>query len=444
MLPEPLVIEADLTWTGRRFEPELQVVVAGNGTIEHVGALGMRPTHRLHHRALIPGFVNAHSHAFQRGLRGRGESFPKGSGSFWTWREAMYELVTEMTPERMLELTRRAFREMLAAGMTTVGEFHYLHHTGAVVDFVLDEFIVQAARDVGIRLVLLNCYYRTGGIGRPLNDAQRRFDGVSVDRFWKQTDRLKKLLDPATQSLACAPHSIRAVSIEEIVELRAEAKRRGMPFHIHAEEVIGEIEDSVVHYRATPLQLLCERADVDETFTIIHATHSSEGDLRRFLSSDGRICLCPITEGNLGDGVANLPIIRSASGRQCFGTDSNVRICATEEMRWLEFLQRAAGTRRGVVVDAGGDAARALFEVATRGGAEALGLRAGQIEPGCLADFCAIDLTSPSLEGWTPETLLPAFLFGSGNDAIGAVCVGGKWHPGAHGRIPFAHDNALA
>ena len=444
MLPEPLVIEADLTWTGERFEPDLQIVVACNGTIEHVGALDMRATHRLPDHALIPGFVNAHSHAFQRGLRGRGESFPKGSGSFWTWREAMYELVTEMTPERMRELTCRAFREMLAAGMTTVGEFHYLHHSGASKDFALDEIVVQAARDVGIRLVLLNCYYRTGGVEKSLNEAQSRFDGVSVEHFWKQTDRLAKLLDPATQSLACAPHSIRAVSIEEIVELRAEAKRRGMPFHIHAEEVVGEIEDCVAHYRVTPLRLLCERADVDDTFTVIHATHSNEGDLRRYLSLGGRVCLCPITEGNLGDGVADLPVMRSTSARQCFGTDSNVRIGATEELRWLEFVQRIARVRRGVVVDGLGDMARALLEVGTAGGADALGLRAGRIEPGCLADFCAIDLTAPALEGWTRDTLLAAFLLGSGNDAIGAVCVGGKWHPGSRGKMPLAHDSALA
>src|SRR5262245_35108402 len=157
------VLEADLTWTGERFESGVRVAIGPDGRITGVGALKDAVGERLKGQALLPGFVNAHSHAFQRGLRGRGERFPAGAGSFWSWREAMYALVEELDAERLRALSLRAFREMLAAGITTVGEFHYLHHAKEG-DWALDEAVLAAAREAGIRLVLLEVYYRTGGI----------------------------------------------------------------------------------------------------------------------------------------------------------------------------------------------------------------------------------------------------------------------------------------
>jgi formimidoylglutamate deiminase len=162
----PKVIEADLTWTGHRFEPGLQVVAGDDGRIDAVTA-GRTATDRHPRSALLPGFVNAHSHAFQRGLRGRGERFPAGSGDFWTWREAMYALVERLDQRELFRLSLQAFEEMRDAGITTVGEFHYLHHSGDGTDYELDRVVLEAAAAAGIRIVLLQAYYATGGIGQP-------------------------------------------------------------------------------------------------------------------------------------------------------------------------------------------------------------------------------------------------------------------------------------
>ena len=206
-----LLIEADLTWTGTRFEPGVQIAMGGDGRIEAVGPLGRAGAERLNGIALLPGFVDTHSHAFQRGLRGRGERFPAGAGSFWTWREAMYALVASLDRASLRRLSAKAFGEMRDAGITTVGEFHYVHHERDG-DFALDEPLLQAAADVGIRIVLLYSYYATGAPGQPLLGPQRRFATPSIDGFWQQVDRLTPLLDPATQTLGIAPHSIRAAS----------------------------------------------------------------------------------------------------------------------------------------------------------------------------------------------------------------------------------------
>ena len=195
------VIEAELIWTGRRFESGLQVVVGQDGRIEGV-TTGRTPTDRHQRCALLPGFVNAHSHAFQRGLRGRGERFPAGSGDFWTWREAMYALVERLDEPELFRLAVQAFEEMRDAGITTVGEFHYLHHAGDSIDYEFDRVVLEAAAAAGIRIVLLQAYYATGGIGQPLGPAQRRFRSTDVAAYWNQMDRLMSVLDRRTQSTA--------------------------------------------------------------------------------------------------------------------------------------------------------------------------------------------------------------------------------------------------
>ncbi|MCH7776029.1 MAG: amidohydrolase family protein, partial [Gemmatimonadetes bacterium] len=161
------VFQGDWTWTGERFEPDVQIAVDDEGRIMDVGRLGLKPTKPLSQRALLPGFVNAHSHAFQRGLRGRGEEFLEGAGSFWTWREAMYRLVQDLDGHAFYRLCLQTFREMRAAGITTVGEFHYLHHSSDATDYAFDALTLRAAAAIGIRIVLLNVFYKTGGIGQP-------------------------------------------------------------------------------------------------------------------------------------------------------------------------------------------------------------------------------------------------------------------------------------
>lgn len=422
----PTILEAALTWTGSRFEPGIRIAVDATGRIEAVGALDLEPTERFPRRALVPGFVDAHSHAFQRGLRGRGETFLAGVGSFWTWREAMYALVESLDGAAFRELCVRTFAEMRDAGITTVGEFHYLHHANDSADS-FDSLVLEAASEVGVRLVLLQSYYRTGGIDQPLAPAQRRFAVGSTTEYWESFDRLDEWLDPATQTLGVAPHSIRAASLDDVAALHAEALRRGLPFHMHVEEQRREVEECVAAYGEAPMALLCRTLPTMERVVAVHCTHTRPEDLGAFVGAGGSVCLCPLTEANLGDGLPDLASIAGVPDRLCLGTDSNARIAMTEEMRWLEYGQRLRQEKRGVLADADGSVARALLSIATRGGARALGVEAGAIEPGRWADLASLDLDAPELGGCDEDSLLDALVFGSGDRAIAATCVGGRW-----------------
>lgn len=421
------IIEADLTWVHGRFEDGVQVAVGADGRIEAVGALARPVDRRLRNMALLPGFVDVHSHAFQRGLRGLGERFPAGAGSFWTWRLAMYELVERLDAEAFHRLCVQAFREMLRSGITTVGEFHYFHHSSGTTDWAFDRLILRAAREAGIRIVLLNTYYRTGGIGRPLESAQRRFDGVSAATYWERMDALAAELDPVIQHLGAAAHSVRAVTPDDIAALHAETVRRGLSFHLHVEEQRQEIAECEAAYGCRPMTLLNAILGTADNVTAVHCTHTAPDDMVRFLERGGSVCVCPLTEGNLGDGIPDLAAVLGAGDRLSLGTDSNARIAMPEEMRWLEYVQRLRGERRGVLRAENGELARPLLEIATRGGARALGLDAGRIGVGALADFVALDLTAPELAGCDAETLPEGFVFGAGTRAVGQICVAGRW-----------------
>ncbi len=422
----PTVIEADLTWTGRRFEPGRQVVVGEDGRIEAV-TTGRTATDRHTRCALLPGFVNAHSHAFQRGLRGRGERFPAGMGDFWSWREAMYALVERLDEKELFRLSRQAFEEMLDAGVTTVGEFHYMHHATGGTDYAFDRVVLDAAAAAGIRIVLLQCYYATGGIGRPLGPAQRRFRSTDVDAFWRQMDVLEPALERRTQSLGVAPHSIRAASIEVIAALHVEARRRGLPFHMHVEEQQREVEECMAIYGRPPMRVLTDSLDIAGNLTAVHCTHSAGEDLARFLRAGGRICVNPLTEGNLGDGLPTLEPVPALADRLCLGTDSNARISLIEEMRWLEYGQRLRTEKRGALRGGEGEVAPTVIEAATAGGARALGLPAGRIEARQWADLALIDLAHPSLAGCGAEHLGEALVCGADNGVVRGTYVGGRW-----------------
>jgi formimidoylglutamate deiminase len=422
------IFEAEWTWTGGRFETGIQVQVGEDGRIEAVGDLGMTPDLALAGRALLPGMVSAHSHAFQRGLRGRGETFPEGSGSFWTWRQAMYSLAGTLDAEGFHRLCLQAFQEMRAAGITCVGEFHYFHHSGEeAADYAFDEQVLHAAAEAGIRIALLEVYYRTGAIGQPLEGAQRRFATPSPAAYWERIDRLAGLLDPRTQSLGASVHSIRAASLEDLAAIYDEARRRDLVFHIHVEEQRREIEDSLAFYGERPMSLLMKTLGTATDLTAVHCTHTDPEDMARFLAGGGAVCLCPLTEANLGDGIPAALRTVSPESAFCLGSDSNARISLLEEMRWMEYGQRLATESRGVLRDPGGNVAKVLWEAATVNGARSLDVPAGRIEAGLWADFVAVDLHTPSLAGWTPETLLESMVFGATEEVVSATCVSGEW-----------------
>jgi formiminoglutamate deiminase len=429
------IVEADWTWTADGFAPGVQLRVGDDGRIEDVGRLGLTATLRLHRQALLPGLVSAHSHAFQRALRGLGERFPAGAGSFWSWREAMYELAAGLDGDGFERLCLRTFREMRAAGITAVGEFHYFHHErtgppGMPGDYGLDVRVLRAAAAAGIRIVLLETYYRTGGFDQPPAGAQRRFASPSPAVFWEQVDRLAGCLAGPAQTLGAAVHSLRAAPPEDLAAIHEEARRRGLVLHMHVEEQRLEIADCLAYYGRRPMQLALASLPAADGLTAVHCTHTAPEDMERFLAAGGTVCVCPLTEANLGDGLADLALPHRRGDRLnwlSIGTDSNARISMLEEMRWLEYGQRLRGESRGILRDGAGAVAASLLRAATAGGARALGLPCGELAPGCWADLVAVDLDHPALAGWEPATLLESLIFGAGDEAIAATAVGGEW-----------------
>jgi formimidoylglutamate deiminase len=323
---------------------------------------------------------------------------------------------------------------MRAAGITTVGEFHYVHHRDPdAADYGFDGVVLAAAAEAGIRIALIQSYYRTGAVGQPLAGPQRRFDSPSPARYWEQMDRLAARLDPRRESLAASVHSLRAAGIEDLAAIYAEARRRDLPFHIHVEEQELEIADVIAYYGRRPMALLLQTLGTATDLTAVHCTHTDGEEMERFLAAGGRVCLCPLTEGNLGDGIAAVSRVPAHAPAFCLGSDSNARISPIEEMRWLEYVQRLATGSRGVLREAAGNVASVLLTAATAGGAAALGVEAGRIAPGLWADFAALDLGSPLLAGWAPETLLESVIFGATEEVVAATAVGGVWveHRGA-------------
>lgn len=432
-------LEPELLWTPDGFRRDLRLILDGDriAAVEPTAKSQAEdaaelPVEALPRRALLPGFVNAHSHAFQRGLRGRGETFPRGAGSFWTWREAMYGLVERLDEQGFHDLCLQAFQEMLGAGMTSVGEFHYFHHlTDRLDDFRADELVLDAAEQAGIRMVLLYAYYRTGGIGAPLAGGQRRFSTPSLDVYRRRLDQLTKRLDPRTQSLGVVAHSIRAVDLEELAALHREARDRGLVFHMHLEEQRQEIAACREAYGKAPMDVVLEQIDPAATpTTAVHCTHTEANAMARYLEQGGNVCICPLTEANLADGIADLPgISGGAKGPQiCLGSDSNARISMLEEGRWLEYVQRLHLERRGVLIDGDGLCGRNLMHAATLGGARSLGLDAGALEPGRVADLVSVDLDHPSL-AFAPtegDGLIDALFLGASDGVIDRVWVGGE------------------
>lgn len=418
-------VRPGLTWIEGRFESDIRLSIGPDGLIESIDRDEGPVDLDLPDEALLPGMINAHSHSFQRAMRGRTETFPEGRGSFWTWREAMYELVKSIDEQQFYDWNLAAFEEMRAAGVTTVGEFHYFHHSSADTrDHRLDTVVLNAAAAAGIRIVLLQAFYKTGGIGQALSAAQKRFETPDVDEFLRNLDLLHNALG-LNQTLGIVAHSIRAVPLDDLERLAAAAVERDLPFHIHLEEQTKEIADCLEATGSRPMQTILTRTAVDDHFTGVHCTHSRREDLVEWVARGANVCITPLTEGNLGDGIQ--PEADLARGQLSVGSDCNARIDLLEELRWLEYEQRLQRQDRGIYRDEKGANARVLLEIGTTGGARALRVNAGRIETGAGADFFTVNLRHPVLRGWTKETLLDSIVFGGGNEIIRRNCVAGRW-----------------
>lgn len=437
-------------WEGRLHEG-LALCVRDDGVIEGVcpAAEAENPT-RLADQVLLPGLVNAHSHAFQRLIRGRTEYVAAGRAQddFWSWRELMYRAACALEPEEVYLASRQAFVEMAQSGITTVGEFHYLHHTADGQRYAnpneLALQVIRAAREVGLRIALLRVGYARSGHGTAENPRQRRFIDPSVEDFIGAAEALRQeVRADALVSVGLAPHSVRAVPRAWLEQV---AKSVGYVVHMHAAEQPAEIEACLREHNRRPLELAADVGLLGDRFTAVHGIHLSEDEVRLLAGARANVCACPSTERNLGDGVVPADALLHAGASVALGSDSQANIDLLDDARQLELHLRLVRLRRAVL-DPGAGAVDGLgarlLGIATEGGARSLGLPVGTLRPGAPADFVTLDLEHPSLVGSRPQELISSVVFGATPAAVRQVVVGGRVivEGGAH---PAAQESGRA
>ncbi len=430
----------ELAWLGDdRAVADVLVTVDGD-RIAAVQAGGTPPSDAIRLRGLtVPGFANAHSHAFHRALRGRAQA---GTGSFWTWREQMYEVASHLDPDRYREFARAVFAEMVQAGVSVVGEFHYLHHGPGGVPYddpnAMGAALIAAAADAGLRLTLLDTCYLQGGIGVELDDTQRRFsDGDAL--AW--ATRASALEDGPTVRVGAAIHSVRAVDPAAIEVVAAWASERDAALHAHVSEQPAENEQSVAAFGRTPTELLADRGALGERFTAVHATHVTDSDLDLLGGAGCSCCLCPTTERDLADGIGPARAMRDAGAHLTLGSDSHAVIDLLEEARAVELDERLASGVRG------SHDAPSLLRAATAQGHVSLGWPdAGRIEPGALADLTTVGLDSVRTAGAGSEHALETAVFAANAADVHHVVIGGRVvvSDGRHVSIDVAAELAVA
>lgn len=400
------------------------VIDIENGVIAGVskgGAAGSAEQHAM----IVPGVANLHSHAFQRAMAGLAERRGPGSDSFWSWRSVMYKLALTMTPDDVEAVASQLYVEMLESGFTRVGEFHYLHHSqdGTPYDNIgeMAERIAAASVETGIGLTLLPVFYAHSGFGpRPPTDEQRRFVN-DRDRYASLMSASRSVVSQiSTARLGVAPHSLRAATLSEIRDVTALS--HDGPVHIHIAEQTLEVDDCLALTGARPVELLLANSDITDRWCLIHATHLTKAELSAIAASGVVAGLCPITEANLGDGTFQAAAFRAAGGQFGVGSDSNIEISVSRELRQLEYSQRLAKRARNVLAPPSGSTGETLWADAVKGGAQALGTGAG-IAAGMPADLVSLDLSSA--QHLPPASVLDGFVFAS-DVSIADVWVAGR------------------
>lgn len=382
------------------------------------------------HAIALPGLASLHSHAFQRGMAGLAELRGDSTDTFWTWRETMYRFALAMTPDDVAAVATLLYVEMLEQGFTRVGEFHYLHHDRDGSHYAdpaeMATRIAEASEASGIALTLLPSFYAHGSFGGAApHDGQRRFI-CSVDQFAKLiADSRKAIANLPDANIGIAPHSLRAVTPDELAAIVPLAD--GGPVHIHAAEQVKEVEDCLAWSGRRPVQWLLEHVPVDQRWCVIHATHTTNEEVNAFAKTGAVAGLCPITEASLGDGIFPAREYLDAGGLFGVGTDSNVLVGVADELRQLEYGQRLKHRARNLLSGgAGRSTGRTLFDDALAGGARALAQLIAGLTPGARADIVTLDAAHPSLAGRTRDAVIDGWIFAAGSGAIDCVWAGGN------------------
>ncbi|MET0709431.1 MAG: formimidoylglutamate deiminase [Tardiphaga sp.] len=378
----------------------------------------------------LPGLPNLHSHAFQRGMAGLTEIRGDTQDSFWTWRQLMYRFLDALTPDDVEAIAAFAYAEMLEAGFTSVAEFHYLHHDehGAPYGDLAEmaSRIAAAAGETGIGLTLLPSFYNFSGFGGAAAvHGQRRFANDPA-RFLKLLEKSREAISGVEDAtIGIAPHSLRAITPETLGEVLA-AFSQG-PVHIHVAEQVKEVSDCVSWSGQTPVAWLLDHMPVDNRWVLIHATHMTPAEAAGVAATGAVIGLCPLTEASLGDGIFEGPQFLDAGGAFGVGTDSNIEITASGELKQFEYSQRLNYRIRNAVARSPGESTgRALYERALAGGAQAMGRAVGSLAVGQRADIVVLDTAHPDLAAVSGDRWLDAYTFVAGKSAISDVFVGGR------------------
>ncbi|MEW2632739.1 formimidoylglutamate deiminase [Streptomyces sp. NPDC048389] len=421
-------------WLGTHVEPGVAVDVAdGRITAVRDGVQDPPQGAQALRGLTLPGLANAHSHAFHRALRG---TVQVGSGTFWTWREVMYDVAARLTPDTYFALARAVYAEMALAGITAVGEFHYLHHAPGGVAYAdpnaMGEALIAAAGEAGIRITLLDTAYLSAGFGEPPNRHQLRFSDGTADAWAERADGLK---DGEHVRIGAAIHSVRAVPATELPTVAAWASARNAPLHVHLSEQTAENDACRAAHGRTPTRLLADHGVLGARTTGVHNTHLTDDDIALLGSTATGTCMCPTTERDLADGIGPAPALQAAGSPLCLGSDSHAVIDLFEEARAMELDERLRSRTRGHWT------AAALLRAATADGHAALGWHeAGRLAPGALADFTTLALDTVRTAGPAPRLGAETAVFAGSAADVRHTVVGGRHvvRDGVHAAVPDA------
>lgn len=366
----------------------------------------------------IPGFQNAHSHAFQYAMAGLAEVHDNNSDSndFWSWRNAMYQLALSVNPDQMESIATMLYTEMLRHGYTNVAEFHYVHHdqNGEQYENLAEmgARMVQAAKNAGINITLVPIFYQKGGFGIPPVEGQRRFISTTIDEYLK-------LLNASADAcrayeganIGIGIHSMRGVEPKDIAEI-AKNGPQDIPFHIHISEQLKEIEDSIKYLNQRPVEWLANNVHLNDRFHLVHATHLTSDETRQIASSGANVVICPTTEGNLGDGLFPLNEFHSLNGKWSIGTDSHVSINPFEELRLLDYGQRLVSHNRKTYAQTHGDSGRFAIDMALISGRKAMNnFSTDYFKIGEQLNACILSTLNPLLANTSDKNILSTMLY---------------------------------
>lgn len=428
-------LHAPLAWVDGRWQRDVLLSVDANGHWSDISVnLPAPPDAEKLAGPVIPSLVNAHSHAFQRAFVGLAERREAGQDDFWSWRDRMYALALRISPQQLRAVATQLYAELLRGGYTQVCEFHYLHHPSAGQAFE-DELdmawaLASAAEDAGIGLTLLPVVYTRSGFGAAgLRPDQHRF-AADADWAWRASQRVMAAGLPRVNA-GVALHSLRGASPADIARLRKLVGSTDLPIHIHVAEQTAEVADCLQATGKRPLQWLADEGHLDARWQLVHATHAEAAEIEAVARSRAGIVICPGTEANLGDGLADLPRWLAQAVQLTVGSDSQVTRGWVEELRWLEYGQRLALRQRNVAAEPGSQPSSAarLFDAAVAGGARAAGLAAWGLTPGARADCLVLNREADALRGLQDDALLDAVVFGSNGSPWQSVWVAGRARP---------------